>query len=163
MRRATERARRDAGGLRVKIVVHVAHVLVGQLQGTATIDMESKRAAWKSIDALVGLVECDAIGVSEASVPFLGRRFEISPATANDEIPFRRLTRRESTGFGLGGRPLSRFVGRDAEIQLVTDRLASTKRGQGQVIGVVGEPGVGKSRFMYELTRLDTTQGWRVL
>src|SRR5262249_32207646 len=40
---------------------------------------------------------------------------------------------------------------------------ASTKRGQGQVVGIVGEPGVGKSRFMYELTRLDATQGWRVL
>src|SRR5438093_8238543 len=52
---------------------------------------------------------------------------------------------------------------RDAELQLVTDRLSRARRAQGQVIGIVGEPGVGKSRFTYELTRLDATQGWRVL
>src|SRR5204863_9118316 len=56
-----------------------------------------------------------------------------------------------------------RCVGRDGELRLVTGRLASAARGQGQVIGIVGEPGVGKSRFVYELTRLDATRGWRVL
>src|SRR5262249_659317 len=64
---------------------------------------------------------------------------------------------------GLGGRPLSRFVGRDGELRLMTDRLATAERGRGQVIGIVGEPGVGKSRFVYELTRLDAMHGWRVL
>ena len=78
-------------------------------------------------------------------------------------MPFRRLARRERTGFGLGGRPLTRFVGREGELRLVTDRLASAARGQGQVIGIVGEPGVGKSRFVYELTRIDATRDWRVL
>jgi transcriptional regulator with AAA-type ATPase domain/tetratricopeptide (TPR) repeat protein len=163
--KASERVRGDGAGPRVKIVVHVAQVLVSQLQGTASIDLEGKREAWKAIEALVGLDQLDTIAVSEVSAPFLERRFEFtsaSPVTAN-AVPFRRLTRREPTGFGLGGRPLSRFVGRDAELRLVTDRLASAARGQGQVIGIVGEPGVGKSRFMYELTRLDASQGWRVL
>src|SRR5262249_17834206 len=36
-------------------------------------------------------------------------------------------------------------------------------RGHGQVIGVVGEPGVGKSRFVYELTQLEAARDWRVL
>src|SRR5712691_6572503 len=41
--------------------------------------------------------------------------------------------------------------------------MASAERGQGQVIGIVGEPGVRKSRFVYEFTRIDPMQGWRVL
>ena len=161
--KGTERAHRDGEGPRVKIVVHVAPALVSQHQGTGTIDLESKRAAWTTIEALVGLDAVDSILVSEAAAPFLERRFELTTASANDAIPFRRLTRREPTGFGLGGGPLSRFVGRDAELRLLTDRLANAARGQGQVIGIVGEPGVGKSRFMYEVTRLDATHGWRVL
>ena len=163
--KATERARGDGAGPRVKIVVHVAQALVSQHQGTGTIDLESKRAAWTTIEALVRLDARDTIVVSEAATPFLERRFELVSAGAVDGsgVPFRRLTRRERTGFGLGGRPLTRFVGRDAELRLVTDQLASAARGQGQVIGIVGEPGVGKSRFVYELTRLDAGRDWRVL
>jgi tetratricopeptide (TPR) repeat protein len=166
IRKATERAPSVGGaGPRVKIVVHVAQVLVSQRQGAGTIDLESKRTAWMTIDALVGLAEHDTIVVSEASAPFLERRFELVSAGAADDngVPFRRLTRREGTGFGLGGRPLSRFVGRDGELQFVTDRLTSAAQGQGQVIGIVGEPGVGKSRFVYELARLAAPHGWRVL
>ena len=164
--KAADRAKSHGGaGVRVKIALHVSPVLVNQIHGAGTIDLESKRAAWTTIEALAGLDEVDAIVVSEAAAPFLDRRFELTPAAPGDAraVPFRRLTRREPTGFGLGGRPLSRFVGRDAELQLVTDRLSRAKRAQGQVIGIVGEPGVGKSRFTYELTRLDATQGWRVL
>jgi len=143
--------------------VHVAAVLVGQHQGALTIDLESKRAVWTTIEALAGLDEFDTIVVSEAASPFLERRFEISSASVNDAITFRRLTGRERTGFGLGGPPLSPFVGRDADLQLVSDRVAEAARGHGQVIGVVGEPGVGKSRFAYELTRIEATHDWRVL
>jgi transcriptional regulator with AAA-type ATPase domain/tetratricopeptide (TPR) repeat protein len=166
IRKAAERAQRVGGaGPRVTIVVHVAQALVSQGQGAGTIDLKSKRTAWTTIDALVGVAEYDTIVVSETSVPFLERRFELVSAAAVDHggVPFRRLMRREGTGFGLGGRPLSRFVGRDGELQFVTDRLARAARGQGQVVGIVGESGVGKSRFVYELTRLDAAREWRVL
>ena len=163
--KAIERARSDGAGPRAKIAVHVAQVLVSQQQGPGAIDLESKRAAWTAIDALMGLDALDTIVVSESSAPFLERQFELTPASTTDPtaVPFRRLARRERTGFGLGGRPLSRFVGRDAELRLVADQLASAARGQGQVVGVVGEPGLGKSRFVYELTRLDAIRDWRVL
>ena len=97
--KATERAQSDGAGPRVKIVVHVAHVLVSQLHGTGTIDLESKRAAWTTIEALVALDAIDSIVVSEASAPFLERRFELTPVSALDAcpVPFRRLVRRERT------------------------------------------------------------------
>src|SRR5256886_2592612 len=161
---ASARAKSDDGaGPRAKLVVHVTQVLVNQLQGASNIDLESKRAAWRTIEALADLDQFDTIVISETASPFLERRFEVGSASTNKAIPFRRLMRREGTGFGLGGRQLSRFVGRRAEIQLVADPLAAAARGHGQVIGIVGEPGVGKSRFTYELTRLDTARGWRVL
>ena len=161
---ASARAKSDDGaGPRAKLVVHVAQVLVNQLQGALNIDLEGKRAAWRTIEALADLDQFDTIVISETASRFLERRFEVGSASTNNAIPFRRLMRREGTGFGLGGRQLSRFVGRRAEIELVADPLAAAARGHGQVIGVVGEPGVGKSRFTYELTRLDAARGWRVL
>src|SRR5262249_22016406 len=60
--KAGERAKRDdGGGPRVKIVVHVAQVLMSQRQGTTTIDLESKRSAWMTIDALADLDQLDTI------------------------------------------------------------------------------------------------------
>ena len=47
-------------------------------------------------------------------------------------------------------RGLSRFVGRMAEMQTLESALARTQSGQGQVIGIVGEPGLGKSRLCFE-------------
>ena len=49
-----------------------------------------------------------------------------------------------------GARPLSRFVGRTRELALLHERLAQAAGGQGQVIGIAGEPGLGKSRLLAE-------------
>src|SRR5262245_14559689 len=59
-------------------------------------------------------------------------------------------------------RGLTRFVGRDVELeQLQSARRLAWAR-HGQVVAIVGEPGVGKSRLMYELIQ-SKLQGWRVL
>jgi class 3 adenylate cyclase len=47
-------------------------------------------------------------------------------------------------------RGLSRFVGRIAEMQTLEAALANAESGHGQVIGVVGEAGLGKSRLCFE-------------
>jgi class 3 adenylate cyclase/tetratricopeptide (TPR) repeat protein len=49
-----------------------------------------------------------------------------------------------------GGRSLSRFVGRVQELTLLHGRLAQAASGQGQVLGIAGEPGMGKSRLLAE-------------
>src|SRR5207302_11070143 len=50
-------------------------------------------------------------------------------------------------------RPLSAFVGRERELRLLENLLAEVDEGRGQAVGVVGEPGVGKSRVLLELRR----------
>ena len=56
-------------------------------------------------------------------------------------------------------RGLSRFVGRTAEIQTLEAALARTQAGHGQVIGIVGEPGLGKSRLCLEFVARCRSQG----
>jgi class 3 adenylate cyclase/tetratricopeptide (TPR) repeat protein len=60
-------------------------------------------------------------------------------------------------------RGLTRFVGRQQELETVQQALAQAQAGHGQVVAVVGEAGVGKSRLVYECVHSHRTQGWRVL
>src|SRR5206468_11528348 len=58
---------------------------------------------------------------------------------------------------------LTRFVGRDTELAALRQILERAGAGQGQVVAMVGEPGVGKSRLVYECVHSHHTQGWLVL
>src|SRR6185295_10585790 len=60
-------------------------------------------------------------------------------------------------------RGLSRFVGRDGEIEQLRHAVDQARQGRGQVAAVVGEPGVGKSRLTFELTHSHRVDGWLVL
>lgn len=62
-----------------------------------------------------------------------------------------------------GKRPLSRFVGRERELATLHDLLAQAAQGRGQVVSLVGEPGVGKSRLCYECTQAQRSTPWRIL
>ena len=73
----------------------------------------------------------------------------------------------EVTGAGIArtrlqasaARGLTRFVGRDAETGQLWKALEQARVGHGQVVAVVGEPGVGKSRLFYEFTHSHRTEG----
>ena len=51
-------------------------------------------------------------------------------------------------------RALSAFVGRERELATLRELVEVARAGRGQVVGVVGEPGAGKSRLLYELRQL---------
>jgi class 3 adenylate cyclase/tetratricopeptide (TPR) repeat protein len=59
--------------------------------------------------------------------------------------------------------PLTRFVGREDELRSLERLLERAGAGHGQVVGIAGEAGIGKSRLVWELTRSTRAQGWRLL
>jgi class 3 adenylate cyclase/tetratricopeptide (TPR) repeat protein len=60
-------------------------------------------------------------------------------------------------------RGLTRFVGRASELTAIHNALESARTGQGQLVALVGEPGVGKSRLVWEVTHSHRTAGWLTL
>ncbi len=60
-------------------------------------------------------------------------------------------------------RGLTRFVGRDAEMDQLRAAAEPAGGRRGQMVAVVGEPGVGKSRLFYEFVHSHRTHGWLVL
>jgi class 3 adenylate cyclase len=77
----------------------------------------------------------------------------------------------EVTGAGLARtrlqaaarRGLTRFVGRDAELAQFHRAQQLAGSGHGQVVAVVGEAGVGKSRLVHEVIHSHRLHGWRIL
>jgi class 3 adenylate cyclase/tetratricopeptide (TPR) repeat protein len=60
-------------------------------------------------------------------------------------------------------RGLTRFVGRQTELAALHQALERASAGHGQVVALIGEAGVGKSRLVYEVVHSHRTQGWLVL
>jgi len=60
-------------------------------------------------------------------------------------------------------RGLTRFVGRDAELEQLRRAQQRAATGHGQIAAIVGEAGVGKSRLVYEFTHSHRLQGWLCL
>ncbi len=152
IQKAAERARRVPGeGFAVRIAIHVGHFLVGQAGGVVTIESDAKRDAAGVLEAMLETAEPGTTLVSEVAAPLLQRRFELAPAAgpAGGAGRVYRLAGRERPGLGVGGR-MARFVGRRQDLELLQSRLAAAVAGQGQVVGIVGESGIGKSRLLFE-------------
>jgi class 3 adenylate cyclase/tetratricopeptide (TPR) repeat protein len=60
-------------------------------------------------------------------------------------------------------RGLSRFVGRESKLEILETALDRSLQGDGQVVGIVGDAGVGKSRLCFEFAQRCRERGLRVL
>jgi class 3 adenylate cyclase/tetratricopeptide (TPR) repeat protein len=100
-----------------------------------------------------GLVQVNVLG----SVPVKGL---VEPVEVFELLGASGVRRRLQAAAARG---LTRFVGRDQELVVMQQALEQASAGHGQVVALVGEPGVGKSRLFYEFTHSHRTQGWRVL
>jgi DNA-binding NtrC family response regulator/tetratricopeptide (TPR) repeat protein len=145
--KATERTQPEGGArVGVKLGIHVTQVLVGLTSGDAKIALEARQRLWPLLDELVQSAEPNEVVVSDAAAPFLRRRFEIVSGTKPKTY---RLGARDRVGLDAGGR-LTRFVGRKHELDALRNQLEAARRGRGQIVGIGGDPGIGKSRLILE-------------
>ena len=100
-----------------------------------------------------GLVQVQALGrFPVKGLPEPVEVFELTGASA----VHRRLQ-------AVAARGLTRFVGRQHELEALRQALEQAAAGHGQIVAIVGEAGVGKSRLVYEFTQSDVTRTWLVL
>ena len=79
-----------------------------------------------------------------------------------EPVTLYRVVRASGGGRRAGQRHLTPLVGRDEEIAMLLRRWERARQGDGQLVLIVGEPGLGKSRLIEEFhARLrDTPHTW---
>ncbi len=153
-----ERKAQLGGLLAVRLGLHTGVMAVGGLEDAlATAGAVVGDAVALHVQATPGMILCSeatarlvrgvvrvaAVGpVSEMGQPTSGLVYTVRARRG----PSRSLVRREQ-------RAWSPFVGRQRELATLHALLARVREGRGQVVGIMGEPGIGKSRSVYEFHR----------
>src|SRR5262245_46356170 len=138
--------------LTARFAIHVGRCLIAQSGDVVGMDAADRRAAWSAVDALLEKAQPRTILVDARGGRFLQRRFELEPVgeVAGEGEAAYHLVGHERSGFEVGGVALSRFVGRQRELAMLHELLTRVEEGRGQVVGILSEPGVGKSRLLHE-------------
>src|SRR5207244_6402000 len=87
------------------------------------------------------------------------RRRQARPQPAGASTPQGRV----AADLVMGHPSRTPFVGRRHELSLLTERLGSASEGRGCLVLVAGEPGIGKTRLVFELAQRARSEGWHVL
>ena len=162
---ATQVARRDGIDLRLRVGLNSGQVIAGEI-GSGALGytalgeqvgmaqrMESvappggvmlSESTARLVEGAAALGECDLVQIKGAGTPVSARRL-----------------------FGMGehrvaGRAESNLVGRRWEMSAVEGLLERAIDGHGAVVGVVGSPGVGKSRTVREVAAMAAVRGVEV-
>ena len=161
-RLAVEVERRDGVDLRLRVGLNSGQVIAGEIGAAAAgytalgeqVGM-AQRVESVAPPGGVMLSESTARLVEDAMVLAEPEMMRIKGA--DDPVPARRL---------LGVAPHRRmdgaestFVGREWEMSALAGMLGQAINGNGRVVGVVGPPGIGKSRIVRETAALATRDG----
>jgi len=138
----------------VTLAIHVDRVALARIGGRPVIEQEATHQTAVALDGLEPIAGGE-IGVSEAAVRFLLRHFDVEPPP-NVRAGSHRLVGRWSTP---GGAHPVTFIGRRPEINMLHGLLDRAMLGQGQIVTLVGAPGIGKSRLLHEFRQSVRMEG----
>jgi class 3 adenylate cyclase len=147
--------------LSVRIGIATGPVVVGETAGTGD---QSKLAVGNTPNLaarLQGLATADQIVIAASTRRLAGNAFELTDLGEHDLKGIaepvhawrveRALVTASRFDANRGGSTLTPLVGRDEELDLLLSRWSQAKDGEGQVVLLSGEPGIGKSRILNTL------------
>src|SRR5262245_14889883 len=143
--------------LQARVGIATGLVVVGDLIGEGSAREQSVVGETPNIAArLQALAQPDTVVIAASTRRLVGDLFEYRDLGAVEikdiavPVPAWQVLRPSvvaSRFEALRGSALSPLVGRDEEIELLLRRWARAKAGDGQIVLVSGEPGIGKSRI----------------
>jgi class 3 adenylate cyclase len=159
--------------LSVRIGIATGPVVVGEAAGAGD---QSKLAVGSTPNLaarLQGLATAGQIVIASSTRRLAGNAFELSDLGEHDLKGIaepvhawrveRALVTESRFDANRGGGALTPLVGRDEELDLLLRRWSQAKDGEGQVVLLSGEPGIGKSRILNALRQRLEAQGVQAL
>lgn len=151
----------QGGGLAARVGIATGVVVVGDLVGEGAAQEEAVVGETPNLAArLQALALPDQVVIAEGTARLLGRLFDLRALEARAVKGFSepvlayqvlQESSAESRFEALHSSGLLPLVGREQEIALLLDRWRLAKSGEGQVVQLMGEPGIGKSRIVQAL------------
>jgi len=135
----------------VTTAIHLEQVGLARIGRRPIIDEDAFREVSVVLGQLASVAEGEIV-VSDAAASFLVRHFDVRRPTS--AAAHRLIQRWSAAG---GSQPVA-FIGRRPEIELLHRLLDRAMLGQGQIVTIVGEPGIGKSRLLHEFQQSIRTQ-----
>ena len=143
--------------LQTRVGIATGLVVVGDLIGSGASQEQAIVGETPNLAArLQGVAEPNSVVIAESTRKLLGNLFELEDLGAQDlkgmSGPLRawvalRPASVESRFEAMHASALTELVGREEELELLLRRWSKAKTGEGQVVLLSGEPGIGKSRL----------------
>lgn len=155
--------------LRLRVGVNSGHVISGRFGGEIRTDYSILGDAVNLAQRFQSVAPPGETYVGEVTARLTRGGFELDPVGRlrlkgkARPVPAWRLIRQRTHREPSRPRAASPFLGRESELSTARLALARLEDGRGSVVGVTGEPGVGKSRLTEEVRRIAEERGARWL
>ena len=147
--------------LQTRVGIATGLVVIGDLIGSGASQEQAIVGETPNLAArLQGIAEPNRVVIADSTRKLVGNLFELEDLGSQElkgiSVPVRawvavRPSSAESRFEAFHASSLTDLVGREEELELLMRRWSKTKTGEGQVVLLSGEAGVGKSRLAAEL------------
>ncbi|MFL6827477.1 MAG: adenylate/guanylate cyclase domain-containing protein [Bradyrhizobium sp.] len=157
--------------LQIRVGVHTGEVVVQAIEHGIYQTYDAAGANVHVANRLEQLADAGIILISKETYNAAKQFVEVEPlglqtirgiAAPIEILKLRGLQHAPSSGVFRSGRRLSPLIGRTGQFSALALELENTIRGEGRVVGVVGEAGIGKSRLCFEFAEGCRQKGIRV-
>ncbi|MGD9043354.1 MAG: adenylate/guanylate cyclase domain-containing protein [Desulfobacterales bacterium] len=157
-----KKEKRSISSLKMRIGIHAGPVVVGTLGNDLRVEFKAVGDTVNLASRMEELAEPGTTYVTEETFKQTEGLFRFE-ALGEKKVKGKRepvktyrviapSTRR--TRFDVSAeRGLTRFIGRERELELLMDGLERSRAGQGQAFSIIAEAGLGKSRLLYEFRK----------
>jgi class 3 adenylate cyclase/tetratricopeptide (TPR) repeat protein len=159
----SDQLKRERGiEIRLRLGLNTGPVVVGRIGDDLRMDYTAIGDTTNLAARMQVLAEAGTILITEATYRLVEgyiRSESLGPVQVkgrSEPVIAHRVTGRRPprTRLDLSAeRGLTPLVGRERELEILHARLAEAKGGHGQLVGIMGEPGAGKSRLLYEFRK----------
>jgi class 3 adenylate cyclase/predicted ATPase len=154
---AAVKALKAASPLQTRVGIATGLVVVGDLIGSGAAQEQAVVGETPNVASrLQSIAEPNTVVIAESTRKLLGNLFDLQDLGAQElkgiDVPVRawavlRSSLVESRFEALHASGLTELVGREEELELLLRRWSKAKNGEGQVVLISGEAGIGKSRL----------------
>jgi class 3 adenylate cyclase/tetratricopeptide (TPR) repeat protein len=161
----------DDIALQVRIGIATGLVVAGDIVGEGASEERAVLGDTPNLAArLQGIAAPNTVVIADGTKRLTAGRFELealgpqSLKGMKTLIPAHRAVsvRTESRFEAAASRGLTAMIGRQSELSLLRQRWAQVEFGEGQVVVLSGEPGIGKSRLAEEIREHADSEGFPV-